>query len=586
MNLFLTGRKGMHGYGDLYHFVLTSMIFVANICKNEDMKPDVRDENFSDQHSSNEVSVGLEPRSVEMNLDCNVEHKSSNQGSLYSFVVCNPINRWFLIIGIPIILLQLIVFKFFYPFAGFINGDSYVYLETGYHNLIVNTYPIGYSKFLRLFSVFTHSDTALIAFQYLLLQLSTFSLLFTIFFFYSPAKITRIFLFSFMLINPIYLYLANYVSSDAFFLSLSLIWFTLLLWIMNRPTNRLIIVNSLVLFIAFTVRYNALFYPVISCVALLLTRRKVWMNILGFGVSLALIGVFIHVASVKYYQISGYRQFTPFTGWQIANNALYAYRYVDSSDRKTPPAELKQLDDMVRHYFDTSRDIKTHPIEAMMASTVYMWDPRSPLCMYMELKSGRDSTASALKKWAVVAPMMKKYGDFLIKTYPREFVKFYIIPNAIKYYVPPVEFLAQYSTGVDSVNLIAKTWFDYKSDKISCRFKDFNVTVLDFYPVMTGTMNVILVLSLISFWALKGYKQSPQLMKLVLLVGTLWAVNFAFSVFASPIALRFQLFPIVISISFTFLMIEFLVRSAYGESGESSSGLVRTGGVSNGPIAV
>lgn len=486
------------------------------------------------------------------------------QISLTDYIFRCPTNKWFVRIGIPVIIIQLVIFKILYPFAGFINGDSYVYIESAYYNFSINTYPIGYSKFLRLVSVFTKSDTVVVGIQYLLLQGSTMAFIFTVFYFYRPAKLTKIILFAFMLVNPVYLYLANYISSDSFFLSLSLIWFTLLLWIMNRPTNKLIFVNALILFAAFTVRYNALFYPIISGIALLLVKRKVWINIIGFGISLLLIGVFMQVTSGKYKKVSGHYQFTPFTGWQMANNALYAYRYVDSADRKRVPVKFKQLDNLVRNYFDSSRDLRSHPSEAMIASTVYMWDPKSPLSIYMERQFKGDSTASALKKWATVAPMMKEYGSFLMRTYPGEFTKYYLIPNALKYYAPPVEFLNQYSTGVDSVNETAKIWFNYKNTKISCYFKDFNVSTLDFYPVLSGTMNVVLILSSISFLLLQGYRSHPQLKAGLILVVALWGVNFGFSVFASPIALRFQLFPILISLSFTFLMVEFLIRSAIG----------------------
>ncbi|MEZ2440783.1 hypothetical protein AB6805_03660 [Chitinophaga sp. RCC_12] len=502
----------------------------------------------------NSVSTG------ETQMNGNVDAKL--QLSMFEYIFKHPKNRWFARIAIPIVVVQFVAFKFFYPFAGFINGDSYIYIETAYHNFTVNTYPIGYSKFLRLISVFTHSDLAVVGLQYLLLQCASLGLVFTMFYFYEPSRFTKISLFVFMLVNPVYLYLANYISSDAFFLSLSLIWFTLLIWIMNRPTNRLIIINSLVLFVAFTVRYNALFYPAVGVISLLLTRRRMIMNIVGFCISLLLIGFFIQVTSVKYKAISGFRQFTPFTGWQMANNALYAYRYVDSADRRDVPVSLRMLDNMVRHYFDSSRDIRTHPSEALIASTVYMWDPNSPLSKYMESQFKNDSTASALKKWATLAPIMKEYGSFLIKSYPYEFAKYYLVPNAIKYYAPPVEFLDHYSTGVDSVNQAAKVWFDYKSTKLKCHFKDFKVNTLDFYPVLVGTMNVVLVMSTISFILLGGYKQHFQLKRGLILVVTLWIINFGFSVFASPIALRFQLFPILVSLSYTFLLVDYLVKAA------------------------
>jgi len=167
--------------------------------------------------------------------------------------------------------------------------------------------------------------------------------------------------------------------------------------------------------------------------------------------------------------------------------------------------------------------------------------------------------------------MMQDYGSFLVRTYPVEFAKYYLIPNAMKYYVPPVEFLDHYSTGIDSVAQIAQVWFDYKSKKIRTNLKDFKVNVLNFYPVFTGTMHVVLILSMLSFFLLNGYRHYPQLKRGILLVITLWAVNFGFSVFASPIALRFQLFPILVSFSFTFLLVEFLIHATQGVSKEDDA---------------
>ncbi|NLU95757.1 hypothetical protein [Chitinophaga sp. Ak27] len=521
--------------------------------------------NREEIHSTNTHQGHTDKEEPGDGLKKRIKIVASDPVSFKEYLFNSTFNKWLVGIGIFAIIIQFSIFKFFYPYAGFINGDSYVYLETAYHNFPVNTYPIGYSKFLRLISVFTRSDIAIVALQYLLLQLSTISLMFTTFYFYAPLKATKIILYGFMLFNPVYLYLSNYISSDAFFLSLSLIWFTLLLWIINKPSALLIYSSALILFIAFTVRYNALFYPIIGIVALLLGKRRILANIIGFGISISLIGLFMQVTSNKYKDITGYKQFTPFSGWQMANNALYAYRYVDSRHVKPVTPKFKQLDKMVRNYFDSSRNIALHPQEALMANTFYMWAPNSPLSLYMEEQFKKDSTASALKKWATVGPIMSDYGSFLIKTYPTEFVKFYLIPNAVKYYAPPVEFLDHYSTGIDSVTEIAKVWFDYKSLKLKTRVKDYNVNVLNYYPILTGSMNVLFILSLLSFIFLKGYKKYKLLKRGLILVIALWTLNFAFSVFASPIALRFQLFPIIISIMFTSLLMEYLIITAFNK---------------------
>ncbi|MFY0254162.1 hypothetical protein ACDQ55_09435 [Chitinophaga sp. 30R24] len=483
---------------------------------------------------------------------------------LINYVFKNASNKWFVRMIIPAIFIQLIVFKYFYPYAGFINGDSYAYLETAYHNLSINTYPVGYSMFLRLLSVFTKSDTVLVVFQYLLLQGSVLFLVFTIFYFYKPARFTKILLLVCSLFNPVFLYLANYVSSDAFFLSLSLIWFAQLIWIIHYADIRLVVANAIILFLAFTVRYNALVYPIISVLAFLLSKHKNIGKIVGMALGIALIGLFVSFTSNKYHKLSGYYQFSPFTGWQLANNAMYAYRYVDSAHVKKAPKKLQYLDKMVRNYFDTTRDITKHPEETLMASTVYMWAPNSPLQLYKKYMFKTDSTAPELKKWSVAAPVMAAYGSFLMKAYPGEFIKYYLIPNAVKYYAPPVEFLDSYSTGVDSVQPIAQSWFGYKTNKLKTRTKDYKVHVLDFYPVLTGVMNVVFFFGIISFLFLEGHKQQLELRRGITLVAGVWLLNLGFSVFASSIALRFQLFPIIISFSFSFLLVEFLIRSAIG----------------------
>lgn len=548
-NLFLVGRNGMHKYNNADHSMLTAMVAVDNIAAGITSKENIWSIN-TEQEYHEEKQEEATPLETKSNI------------SLKDYVFKSAENKPYVWTAVTGILVQLLFFKYWYPFASFINGDSYAYLETSYLNLSINTYPVGYSMFLRLFSVFTHSDTALVVFQYVLLQSSILSLVFTLFHFYNPAKLTRITLFGFMLFNPVFLYLANYVSSDTLFLSLSIMWFTSLIWIAYSPTTRLIVFHGLVLFLAFTIRYNALFYPLIAGVAFLLSRRRYLLKITGLAICVLLIGSFILYNTSKYYELAGIKQFTPFTGWQMANNAMYAYKFVPKANRKPAPAKFQQLDKMVRDYFDSTFNNRMHPEEALVASTVYMWTPGAPLRMYMHQQFKKDSTAPEMKRWATVAPLYKDYGTYLIKTYPTEFFKYYLFPNALKYYAPPVEFLDHYSTGVDSVPPIAQKWFAYKSNKLTTIFKDLKVNILDFYPILVGTMNVIFFLGMLGFLILEGYKQHKLMSKGLLLVVCLWLVNFGFSIFASPIALRFQLFPIIVMTSFAFLFMEYIISEA------------------------
>jgi protoporphyrinogen oxidase len=554
-NLFLVGRNGMHKYNNSDHSMLTAMVAVDNICAGVKDKANIWAIN-TEQEYHEEKAASAEP--VKAPSPVELVEKTL---SFRDFVFRDRLNKVHLWCAFIALIVEFAVFKYFYPFASFINGDSYVYLETAYHNFSINTYPVGYSNFVRLFSVFTKSDTALVGFQYFFLHGSILGFLFTIFYFYKPGTVVQRFLLAFLILNPVFLYLANYVSSDTLFLTLSILWFTVLLWLVHRPSKQLIIWHAVILFLAFTVRYNALFYPVITALAFLLSRQRMWWKFIGTSLGVLLIGCFIFYTGNKYKQLAGAWQFSPFTGWQMANNAMYAYRYIDSADRKPVPPRFQALDKMVSTYFDTTRDVQKHPQEQLIASTVYMWDSKSPLRLYMADRFKRDSMSSELKQWATVGPLYGEYGSYIMKQYPLTFARHYLWVNTLKYYSPPVEFLEQYSTGKDSVHPVAQAWFDYSSRKITSRVKSFDVTMLNFLPILAGALNVLFLFGLFAYCFLGGW-QDTVFRKGIILAGTFWLVNFGFSVFAAPIALRFQLFPIIISISFTAMFVEYIVRAA------------------------
>jgi protoporphyrinogen oxidase len=568
-NLFLVGRNGMHKYNNSDHSMLTAMVSVDNIIAGVISKANIWSINTEQEYHEEKVVANSPLETVASTNPKQTSpllRHSRTAPVLLTFkdyILKDKWNKRYLWIAAGAILIQFLIFKHFYPQAGFINGDSYVYLQTAYWNYDINTYPTGYSKFLRVFSTFTTSDTALVAFQYLMMQASGLFFLFSFFFFYRPGNTIQIILLAFVLFNPIFLYLSNYILSDAIFIPLSITWFTLLLWIMYRPRPWLIVTQILVLSFAFTVRYNALFYPLVGAIAILMTRQRPLAKIASTAGSMLLIGLFILFTSNKYNELAGKREFSPFTGWQIANNAMYAYRYVDSLNLKPVPQKFQNLDRLVRTYFDTTRDLRKNPQEMLVASTVYMWAPNSPLQKYMNLQFKKDSSSGPLKKWATVAPLYADYGNWLIRAYPEYFLKHYLWPNAMKYYAPPVEFLDTYNMGADSVSQLAKLWFHYKTVKVRTLFKDFNVSALDFYPVLVGISNVVFLLSFLFYIVLNGIRRHTVFSGILYLAASLWVLNFAFSVFASPIALRFQIFPVLIFLSVALLLLEHIWKAAF-----------------------
>jgi hypothetical protein len=78
-------------------------------------------------------------------------------------------NNAYLWIAIVATILEWILFKLAYPFPDFFH-DSYGYIVAANNELNISIWPIGYSKFLLLFHIITHSATSLVSFQFFSLE--------------------------------------------------------------------------------------------------------------------------------------------------------------------------------------------------------------------------------------------------------------------------------------------------------------------------------------------------------------------------------------------------------------------------------
>ena len=470
------------------------------------------------------------------------------------FLFHNRRNRTILYLAAAAIFIQFTIFKYLYLFANYIHDDSFFYLYAAYKNLTINTYPIGYSIFLRLVSVFSKPDLALVGLQYLLIQCSTILLLFTIFYFCKAGSVTKTILLCFMVFNPLFLHLANMVSSDGLFLALSMTWFSLLLWIILKPSNKIICWHAIVLFAAFTVRYNALIYPFISILAFGLSKLSLRKKALGLGFGLLLCGWFVGLSMSQYKKLTGYWQFSPFSGWQLANNAMYIYREVDSTYRQPVPLKFRDLDCRIRIFFDT------HPNWSGEAGTFYMWAPWLPLMQYLDSLFVKDTAATEFKKWANMGPLYSSYGLTIIKKYPGYFLRYFVWSNSRKYFAPSVEYLEFYNWNKPTVGKLAMKWFGYTNNRVKTRMKSGKVWILQFYPILVGITNLFLFLMLFSYLLLKGWQYSPSFNKIILLTSFVWIANAGFNIFAASAALRFQAFPALLSVTFSLLLIDWMAR--------------------------
>jgi hypothetical protein len=455
--------------------------------------------------------------------------------------------------------------KFVYPYPNFMPPDSYSYLEAAYKNEFINQWPIGYSKFLRLVSVFSRSHLLLVVLQYLLLMTSVLYLLFTIRYLLNPGKWLFRSLLAVSIINPLLPHIANFVSSDCLFATISLVWFTQLLWIIVQPGLRQLLFHAVILLLAFTIRYSAIWYPFISIATIVLTglipKRIKW---LGIGAIAMLLLVFIGSTQYEYQKKTGTTQYSAFGGWQVAANALFAYAYAKPTYAGKAPLDLQFLHAEVNHHMDSLRKLIIRPDEEI--GVYYLWDQRSPLVTYAKSQWKDDLKTPYFKKWASMGPLFGDYGRWLIKEHPGLFIKHFVWPNLVRYYNPPVMFMGMYNLGNAKVDSIAVTWFNWKNNLLPSRLHDKNIYIMNFFSTLLAIINPLFIASMLLFLFFSGLKQcsktSKHLLACMLLV---WLGNCVFSVLSAPTELRYQIFPVVITLPFCFLFMSWVVRSFQSE---------------------
>jgi len=444
-----------------------------------------------------------------------------------------------------LLLIQWAIFKVLYPYPSFFS-DSYSYIYAAYARMDVNLWPIGYSRFLFLFHKITHSPTALTSFQFLFLGIVSLYLYHTLVFFLHLGKVSRIVIMTILFFDPLNLYLSNFISSDGLFAALSLLWLTESLWIIYRPNFYHLIALTLACFIAFTFRYNAMIYPLISLPMFLFVKHNVSFKLTGAIIGPTLIILFITFSSSAAQKMSGTPQFPPILGgWQWANNALYMREFIVEDSTKFPNAQLAELDRLARDFYREVplqyRDLPNH------VGNFFIQAPYAPLKQYMGLHFGSDNTYGGMAAWAKAAPVFKQYGIYLIKRHPTSYFQHYLLLNTKNYLMPPLEKLSIYNLGEDNISNVGKKWFDYPNNKVNAVSKTVQGDILIAHPLIFLFLNLFFVGQIFFFIKSRAFTRSEQRFRAVIgLLTSLIILNAGFSIFANIICFRYQVFPMIV----------------------------------------
>lgn len=456
-----------------------------------------------------------------------------------------------------LLILQFILFKIIYPFPNFLP-ESTSYIEAAKNHQPLNSWPIAYSKFLFIFHFLSHFHLLLVLFQYFFLELNILFFLFTISEAFDLNKKATSILFILNVCNPVILHISNFISSDSLFVGLSLCWFSLLMQLINKPRKTTFFLHVLVLILAFSLRYFALYYPLISIATILFLKMKASVKVSGISLIVFCISGYFFITVKKYQKYTNTTQFSSFGGWQLAANALYGYAHSPLDSLDQVPPEFRPLHKVVNEHMMWLNTFRERP-DAYI-SIYYQWNDHAPLKYYMSINYSGDSTTGDFQRYAVMGKLYGSYGYWLIRRHPINYLRYFAIPNFIDYYAPDTEFMGSYNMGFDSVSNITMKWFDLKTARVYNRLHSKTILEIHPYTIFFPIVNVIFIVSLLFTLSAKLIRQNLYARQIVRLTVAVWSSTILFGSLSAYVILRYEIFPFIITLTFSIVMLALLLR--------------------------
>jgi hypothetical protein len=324
---------------------------------------------------------------------------------------------------------------------------------------------------------------------------------------------------------------------------------------LHNPTFYQVLIQGLIIGIAFTLRYTAIYYPLVALAGLLLSKHPKAFKVWGFLLGIAFIVPFYLYTQTKTKEQTGTAEFSVFGGWQLANNALYMYDHINVDTNRLPP-ETKSLDRMSRQFWQ-----KVHPSWQELSAlpgTYFIKVPYAILKPYMaENSPSYYDPVGQFKAWGKVSPIYKQYGSYLISHHPIQFLRYYLLLNTKNYFLPHLEKFDCYNLEINTVPPIVQDWFDFITPEVNSVSPTLPAKIFYIFPLVFLVLNVYFAGFILWVLSKKRYEQLNPLFRSSLLFATIFLlVNFGFSVFATPVVLRYEIIPMIILISFLLLLLE------------------------------
>jgi len=470
-------------------------------------------------------------------------------------------HREWLGLVLPAMAVEWIVFKYFYPYADYFT-DSYSYIQAAAQRDAISFRPIGYSLFLRLVHGIAASDWLVVTAQYAVLQGASLWLVLWLRRWCGLSGRTVGLLMAFLLLDPVVPFVCNYISSDALFIGLSLLWLTVLMGLLRDPGWWRLGIQVVLLFVIFNLRYVALFYPAVAALTILLAKRGRVFSIVGVAASVGVV-----VAGTLWIRTITRREtgadlFSAFSGWQMANNVLNLYTHIPVDTTGMPSPECRELAGYVKGYFDGERspasgnsggrDAGAPEVrKAPEVTTAYMWLHTSPLYRYLQVYKQRKKLGY-FDAWNQVGVVYSQYGTFVARRHPIAYIGYYGWPSAKTFFMPDLDNVAVYNEGRPEVDVLAKDWFHYPGVRVKVYSATLQGKLMSPVPWLYLFVNAAFIVVALLFLPSRALRQrNPVFTGSFRLASAFLLANAFFGIFASPSVFRYEILPLIILFTFT-----------------------------------
>lgn len=485
--------------------------------------------------------------------------------SYWKFIIKDRTNQEYLIWALALSVFQFVIFKMLYPYPDFFS-DSYWYIFAAAKHLNVNAWPIGYSKFLAIVHLMTYSDTVLTAIQYFFLQAITMHFYFSLLYFQRTTRLTRILLFVFFFLNPITLYFCNSIGSDSMFASFSLLWFVDLVWLLKRPKIYHLYTQSLLFVVCLTLRNTAYYYPLITTLAFLISPQPAWRKLTGICFPIFLAIPYVLYTKAEAYKMTGQTQFSLFTGWQLANNALYIYGHIAVDSTQLPTSEARTLNRLAAAFYLQSDSAKNLFFNSPYEGNKFISLPESPLKQYFATYYRYNTDLDIIRSWGRASYAFVPFGRSIIYRHPFAYIHYFVWPNLGNYLLPPLSNLARYNGGHHLIPDLAQSWFHFPQKKVSVTSFSLQ-SFLEIYPFIFLMINIFFFMQLaIGIAQQKWSFHSLTSQEIYVILASYWLANLTFSVFITINIFRYQYTPMLILFAASLLMSQHVIEKPVKES--------------------